>query len=54
MGDVEIDQKSQGKMKTMLMQNCLRVLGGKKHAIKVYYGGCGYREFKLAVCVFRL
>ena len=25
----------------MLMQNCLHVSEGKKHANKVYYGGCG-------------
>ena len=25
-------------MKTLLMQNCLRVLGDKKHANKMYYG----------------
>ena len=33
-------------MKAMLMQNCLRVLGGegKKHTNKVYYGECGNGE----------
>ena len=25
----------------MLMQNCLHLLRDKKHANKVYYGGCG-------------
>ena len=33
--------KPQKKMKIKLMQNCLRVLGGKKHANNVYYGKCG-------------
>ena len=27
-------------MKTMRLQNCLRVLGGKKQANKVWYGKC--------------
>ena len=35
------DWKPQKKMKIKLMQNCLRVLGGKKHTNNVYYGKCG-------------
>ena len=39
------DWKSQEEMKTMCMQNCLRVLGVKKHVNKVYNGGCGNGEW---------
>ena len=27
------------------MQNCLRLLGGKKNANKLYYGKCGNGEY---------
>ena len=43
------DWKSQEKLKTMLMQNCLRLLGCKKQANKVYYGKC-----KMATALHRL
>ena len=40
------------------MQNCLRVLGSKKHADKVHYGKCGNNELqflnpKRKICGFK-